>query len=137
MIRVVRRGPRADQGGRRYWLSNGWFIDGDNLSYKRHYREHRYSAYAPGAGPNGTAGFVGSADRLQDLLRLLDRSITYEMQLGDVHFHWTPANPAGRIWTHVGRAGGWIPGGEWLSGPAFSAACRVWYDAHHPRWEEP
>ncbi len=131
MIRVVRRGPRADQGGRRYWLSNGWFVDGDDLLHKRYYREHRYSAWEPGASATGGAAFRGSANRLQELLRQLDRSITYEMQLGDVHFHWTPANPQGRIFAHIGRTGGWIPGGEWLSGPAFSAACRNWRQPGH------
>jgi hypothetical protein len=138
MIRVIRRDPRADQGGTRYWLNCGWFIDGDDLAHKRHYREHRYSAYEPGAGPTGGAEFRGSASRLADLLGQLSRSIHYEAQIGDVHFHWTPANRDGRIWAHVGRAGGWIPGGEWLSGPAFSAACRVWYEAHvRPRASEP
>jgi hypothetical protein len=128
MIRIVHRGPRADSGGRRYWLNNGWFIDGDALTHKRYYRDHRYSAYEPGASLSGCAEFRGSSNRLDDLLAQLSRSVAYETQIGDVHFHWTPANQGGRIFAHIGRAGGWIPGGEWLSGPAFSAACRVWYD---------
>jgi hypothetical protein len=68
--RVVLITTRTALGfGTRYWLSNGWFIDGSRVRAHQHYGR-RYSLWEPGAGPGGIAAWRGGADRLADVLAL-------------------------------------------------------------------
>ena len=48
----------------RYHLSNGWFIDGASLFYRRH-MGYKYALFEPGGDPSGCAGFRGGAPTLK------------------------------------------------------------------------
>jgi hypothetical protein len=74
-LTVVARHPQAADGSTRYDLSNGWFVMGETHHDRRHFRDHRYSAYAPGASPDGFATAVGTGGNLDQLVRSLAASI--------------------------------------------------------------
>lgn len=74
-LTIVARHPQAADGSTRYDLSNGWFVMGETHHDRRHFRDHRYSAYAPGASPDGFATAVGTGGNLDRLVRSVDASI--------------------------------------------------------------
>jgi len=48
----------------RYDLSNGWFIDGATMSYRR-VMGYKYALFEPGGDPSGCAAFRGGAPTLK------------------------------------------------------------------------
>ena len=62
-VPVTVTGRARWDGFTRYWLSNGWFIDGARRSYHYH-AGWKYSLWEPGGDPSGCAGFRGGAPTL-------------------------------------------------------------------------
>ena len=56
--------PQNCAAWKRYYLSNGWFIDGATKHYA-YLGDHKYTLYEPGGHPSGCAGLRGSAPTLK------------------------------------------------------------------------
>jgi hypothetical protein len=66
--RGVRRTEKLCNGDlTRYWLDNGWFIDGTDRRGHQ-YHGYRYSIWGPGMAPSGIAAFMGGFSRLKDAI---------------------------------------------------------------------
>jgi hypothetical protein len=67
-VTVVDKRSGVIPDGVRHYLSNGWFIDGQDRTTARPVREHRYSVWEPGAHESGCAELRGTDGSLERLL---------------------------------------------------------------------